>query len=186
MFLILLVGGIHTGTCQNTAYDTIIVKKSIKYEVPEIDTILVSGGLSTLGTDILVGTTFLPYTDRWYPLMDYQLNPQDLSVVSECSKSIERLNQDDYPLFHRAELDSSNLTIEVSIISNCCDHFLGEAEVVGGDTLNLMYHAYGGNCGCNCCFTLQYRFNYWGKEEFPLHHVTINGSMNKAAIVQSP
>jgi aldose 1-epimerase len=38
------------------------------------------------------------------------------------------------------------LTTNVSIVSNCCNNFLGEAEVIGKDTSILVYNSFGGFC----------------------------------------
>ena len=65
--------------------------------------------------------------------------------------------------------------IDVAISANCCYNFLGEAEIIGGDTLNLIYHSYGGFCSCNCCYTLRYTFRVQEWENLELKFVTVNG-----------
>jgi len=69
------------------------------------------------------------------------------------------------------------LTMDVPIIENCCHNFLGEAEVIGSDTLNLVYTSYGNFCSCQCCFTLRYKFETSMELQYgELKHVTINNS----------
>jgi hypothetical protein len=54
--------------------------------------------------------------------------------------------------------NDSILVIKALIDANCSHDFLGEAEVLNGNTLNLIYHGYGGYAQCNCEFELTYTF----------------------------
>lgn len=83
----------------------------------------------------------------------------------------------EYPKFIEVKRDSDTLTIEAQVIANCCHNFLGEAEVVGNDTLNLVYTSYGGFCSCACMFSLRYKFDTTFEADYHiLNRVTINGS----------
>jgi hypothetical protein len=54
--------------------------------------------------------------------------------------------------------NDSTLVIKALIDANCSYDFLGEVEVLNGNTLNLLYHGYGGYAQCNCEFELTYTF----------------------------
>jgi hypothetical protein len=70
----------------------------------------------------------------------------------------------------------STLVITANITANCSHDFLGESEVLHGNTLNLIYHGYGGYAECNCGFQLTYTFelSQESKPE-PIRYVTIDG-----------
>ena len=53
-------------------------------------------------------------------------------------------------------VDDNAMIISVELLSNCCNNFLVEAEVVDGHSLNLIYHEYGGFCSCTCKYILDY------------------------------
>lgn len=74
--------------------------------------------------------------------------------------------------------NDSTLVIKALIDANCGYDFLGEAEFLPGNTLNLIYHGYGGYAECNCEHELTYTFEILkepiGKPE-PIKYVTIHG-----------
>lgn len=72
----------------------------------------------------------------------------------------------------------STLLITANIEANCSYSFLGEIEVVKGNTLNLIYHGYGGFAECMCCFGLTYKIKLARDEDRKfnnLKYVTIDG-----------
>lgn len=72
-------------------------------------------------------------------------------------------------------MGKNQLLIQVRVMANCCHNFLGEAEVLGNDTLHLVYTSYGNFCSCQCCFTLEYVFDTtFEDKDNRLHFVTIN------------
>jgi hypothetical protein len=76
------------------------------------------------------------------------------------------------------QTDDTTLLITANIVSNCSYNFLGEIEVVGGNTLNLIYHGYGGFASCNCCFGLTYKIYLDREGDYKfnkLKYVTIKG-----------
>lgn len=74
------------------------------------------------------------------------------------------------------------ITIELQITANCCYHFLGEIEIIG-NTLNIIYHGYGGHCSCTCCFGLEYELS--ALNPTPIEYMMINGDSNsKTKITQ--
>ncbi len=173
--LIILVLQLTSVYGQTIELDTVFVKRTVGENEFEIDTLFIPGGRST--EQVLAGTTFLPYSDRIIGLLNNGLSPISLEVIQECNNTTDPRTFKDYPKFIEVKRDSNILTIDVSVIANCCHNFLGEAEVVGNDTLNLVYTSYGGFCGCTCCFTLRYTFDTSMEEFYQiLKYVTINGS----------
>jgi hypothetical protein len=177
--LIFLIGFFHLNLSfgQEVENDTIFVKRVVQTESPEIDTILFKDGISLAQPQILIGTTFLPNTNKMIGLLNKGLTPISLEIIEECDKSIHPKSFIDYPKFTTVKRDCNTLTIDVTVIANCCHNFLGEAEIIGDDTLNLIYTSYGGFCSCQCCFTLSYKFNTTMEEYYQiLKKVTINNS----------
>jgi hypothetical protein len=126
-------------------------------------------------TQVLVGTTFLPNSDKMIRLLNHGISPISFEILNECDKSIDPKNYSDYPKFINIKRDSTILTIDVAVIANCCHNFLGEAEVIGNDTLHLVYTSYGGFCSCNCCYTLRYKFDTTIEASYQiLKNITIN------------
>ena len=161
--------------CQSTELDTVFVKRTVGVNEFELDTLFIPSGRSS--KQVLAGTTFLPYSDKMIGLLNNGLSPISLEVVEECDRSVDPRTFDDYPKFLNVWRGKNELTIDVSVVANCCHNFLGEAEVVGSDTLNLVYTAYGGFCSCNCCFTLRYKFNTKMEANYQiLKFVTINSN----------
>ena len=155
--------------------DTVFIKRDLGEKELLIDTLYLPGGRSF--APVLVGTTFLPYSEKMIGLLNNGLSPISLEIVDGCDNSLTKNDFKDYPVFREIRRDSSVLTIEVSVIANCCDYFLGEAEVIGEDTLNLIYTTYGAFCSCSCCFTLRYKLDTSMESYYQiLQHVTINGS----------
>ena len=155
--------------------DTIFIKRVVHTENVEVDTVVIKGGISPAQPQVLIGTTFLPYSDKMVGLLNNGLSPVSFEIIEECDSTTDPRTFKDYPKFIEVKRDSTTLTIDVAIVANCCHNFLGEAEVIGKDTLNLVYTSYGGFCGCTCCFTLRYRFNTTMEENYQiLKYVTIN------------
>ena len=76
------------------------------------------------------------------------------------------------------QLNDSILIITANINANCGYNFLGEIEIIEDNTLNLIYHGYGGYASCNCCFGLTYKLVIFKDEENKfdkLKYVAING-----------
>ena len=162
-------------SAQNSKLDTVFVKKTIGINEFEIDTLFIQGGISS--QQVLAGTTFLPYSDKMIGLLNKGISPISLEIIQECDNNSDPREFNDYPKFRTIKRNSNELIIDVSIIANCCHNFLGEAEVIGNDTLNLIYTSYGGFCSCNCCFTLRFKFNTsMEKYHKTLKYVTINSS----------
>ena len=177
--IVLLIGIVQCNLSysQIVENDTVFVKRIVHTEITEIDTMIIKGGISPAQPEVLIGTTFLPYTSKMIGLLNEGLSPISLELVNDCDNSIGRESFKDYPVFKEIKRDSTVLTIEVSVIANCCHNFLGEAEVAGKDTLNLVYTSYGGFCSCSCCFTLRNKFDTSMEEYYNiLNYVTINGS----------
>lgn len=155
--------------------DTVFVKKTIGDNEFEIDTLYIPRGRSS--QQVLAGTTFLPYSDKIIGLLNKGLSPISLELIQECDNNTDPKTFKDYPKFIEVKRDSITLTVDVSIVANCCHNFLGEAEVVGNDTLNLVYTSFGSFCSFACCFTLRYKFNTTTEAQYHiLKYLTINGS----------
>ncbi|MCH8904088.1 MAG: hypothetical protein IIA45_09270 [Bacteroidetes bacterium] len=158
----------------DTSRDTVFVKRRMSENGFVIDTLFIRGGSST--TQVLAGTTFLPYSNKMIGLLNKGLSPIRLEILQDCDKSVRPENYVNYPEFSDIRRDSNTLTIDVMVVANCCHNFLGEAEVIGQDTLNLVYTSYGDFCSCTCCVTLRYKFNTVMEENYQiLKYVIING-----------
>ncbi len=159
---------------QNKQMDSVFIKKSISEYQFEVDTQLVS---SVSFQNVLVGTTFLPYSEKMISLLNNGLAPIRFSKVDECNKEILPTEFKEYPQYNMIERGKNTLTIEVKVIANCCHNFLGEAEVIEKDILRLSYTSYGGFCSCDCCYTLRYEFDTTMEETYQtLKTVTLNSS----------
>ncbi|WMJ75403.1 hypothetical protein RCC89_19890 [Cytophagaceae bacterium ABcell3] len=166
---------------QNSNLDTVFVKRSVSDSEFEIDTLYIPGGRST--KQVLAGTTFLPYSEKMIKLLNNGLSPINLEILNECDNSGKPDTFNNYPIFNNIIRDKDDLIIDVTVVANCCHNFLGEAEVIGSDTLNLIYTSYGGFCSCDCCFTLRYKFDTSMEEHYQiLKNVTINSSKKTGKI----
>lgn len=175
LILALVIFPLTNAIGQNAEKDTVFVKRTVGVNEFEIDTLYISGGQSS--TQVLVGTMFLPLSDKMIGLLNNGLSSISLEIIQECDNTTDPTTFHEYPKFRSTSRVGNTLTIDVSIIANCCHNFLGEAEVVGKDTLNLVYTSYGGFCSCSCCFTLRYKFDTSMEDMYQvLNHVTINGS----------
>jgi hypothetical protein len=142
---------------------------SLQHQLDSLTLVLRTGNDS-----LLVGTTFLPYSNKMIGLLNKGLEPISLEIIENCDDSWDHESDKDYPKFIASNRTATTLSIDVTIIANCCHNFLGEAEIMG-DTLNLMYTSYGGFCGCECPFTLRYTFDTTLETEYQvLRFVTIN------------
>ena len=163
------------GIMPEANFDTVFVKRRVSKTEYEIDTLLIKSGISS--PQVLAGTMFLPYSDKMIGLLNNGLSPLSFGILKECDETIDPKTFKDYPKYNNIKRDSSALTIDVTVVANCCHNFLGEAEVIGKDTLNLVYTAYGGFCSCSCCFTLRYKFETSMEANYQiLKHITINSS----------
>lgn len=168
---------------QRTELDTVFVKRTVGINEFEIDTLYIPGGRSS--TQVLAGTMFLPSSDKMIWLENNGISPISLEIIQECDNTTDPRTFKEYPKFTSTSRVGNTLTIDVSVIANCCHNFLGEAEVKGNDTLNLVYISYGGFCSCSCCFTLRYKFDTTIEDEYQvLNYVTINGSKTVGRIVK--
>lgn len=179
--VLLCVFGLTAAYGQNTQTDTVFVKRTVGENEFEIDTLLIPGGRSS--QQVLAGTTFLPYSDKMVKLLNQGLSPISLEIIKDCDNTTDPSNFKDFPKFREVKRDADELLIDVSVIANCCHNFLGEAEVVGQDTLNLVYTSYGGFCSCKCAFTLRFRFDTTMEDQHQiLKYITINSSKTAAPI----
>jgi hypothetical protein len=159
---------------QSSDFDTVFVKRTVGIQVYDIDTLFIPGGRST--TQVLAGTTFLPYSDKMIDLLSYGISPISLDILDECNKNINPNSFEEYPKFMSSSRDGDTLTVVVSVMANCCHQFLGEAQV-HRDTLHLLYTSYGGFCSCECCFTLRFRFDMSMEDsQKGVKHVRLNGN----------
>jgi hypothetical protein len=127
---------------KNTIHDTILVEK--KFDEKEIT------GNKLIGTTVLKLSEKNVNTGRMHDLWLENV------TASECMGSME----DPLPtkITSIKQPTDSTLVIKANIDANCSHDFLGEAEVLHGNTLNLIYHGYGGYAQCNCVFELTYTF----------------------------
>lgn len=163
------------GYGQHTEMDTILFKRSIADYAFENDTLFVRG--SWHKEHILAGTMFLPGTDKTMNLLNHGLSPIHLEIINDCDEKVDPKTFKEFPKLNSTYRVGNLLTIDVAVIANCCHAFLGEAEVLGLDTLHLSYTSYGMYCSCQCCFTLRYTFDTAMEHYYhTLKYVSINGS----------
>lgn len=116
-------------------------------------------------------------------LLNQGLFPVSFTIVSDCNNTTEPRTYKNYPTFKISRIAPNRLIIDVDIIANCCSNFLGEAEIIGKDTLNLLYTHYGAYCACSCRYSLRYIFNDFSKDHgFALKYITVNGSIKYGLI----
>ncbi len=137
--------------------DTVFIKQSIDWTADtlqyETDTILFESGMVR---HILAGTTILPSTHNQMNAWGYGLFLQDVTK-SDCQSHGEEVywNKDK---INFVDITDSTLKVDITVYDNCCYDFLCDAAVDSSGVLNLIYHGYGGNCACDCCFGLIYHF----------------------------
>jgi hypothetical protein len=123
-------------------HDTIFVEK--KFDEKEYT------GNKLIGTTVLKSSEKNHNTGFWHGLYLEKL------TSSECQVPME------HPLPTKItsikQPNDTTLVITANITANCSYDFLGEMEVLHGNTLNLIYHGYGGYAECNCDYELTYTF----------------------------
>lgn len=173
----------HAILAQTYPPDTVFVKRTIGVDEYAVDTLFIPGGISS--APVLAGTMFIPYSNRMIRLLNHGIYPKELILLEGCDGGTHPDEFHEFPKFLTTSRVGNELTIDVSVIANCCHSFLGEAEIKGKDTLNLRYISYGDFCACSCCFTLRYTFDTDGEEDFEImNFVTINGSSKFQEIVK--
>jgi hypothetical protein len=181
--LSLLLFSAHVILAQSYPPDTVFVKRTIDADKFAIDTLFIPGGVNS--APVLAGTMFLPYSDKMISLLNHGIYPKKLILLEECNGGTNPDLFHDFPKFLATTRVGNELTIDVSVVANCCHSFLGEAEIKGKDTLNLRYISYGDFCACSCCFTLRYTFDTDGEEDYEImNFVTINGSSEYQELVK--
>lgn len=148
-------------------HDTIFIEKRIEANAKE--------------DRILKGTTLLRASkknmdSRWL----YGINLQEIGV-SECLESMSETPRNTEINLIKQPNDTC-LVISALVDENCSYDFLGEVEIVSGNTINLIYHGYGNYASCNCCFELSYKINLVKDKNYDfskLKFVTINGHAKK-------
>src|SRR5690606_10229210 len=118
-------------------------------------------------------------------LLNHGIGALGLELLGECNSDFDPRQRDKYPILDRIERAGDLLTIDITVMANCCHHFLGEAHVVDGNILDLVYTSYGMHCSCTCCFPLRYTFNTTMESEYGiLEKVMVNG--NRAVMGMIP
>jgi hypothetical protein len=140
---------------QSGGFDTVFIKydtdgfdEKLEYT---IDTFVFESANSR---NILIGTDVLHGTYNQQTLWSYGLYLNDISSTDCQTDRVEGLSN---RINYISETDST-LTVDLTIVSNCCHSFLADTKIDTLSQLNLIYYGYGGICGCNCCFGLQYHF----------------------------
>ena len=124
----------------------------------------------------LIGTTVLKLSEKnVHTGHMYGLWLENLTT-SECDAPKEHPTPTQ--LISLKQPTDSTLVIKALIDANCSHDFLGEAEVLNGNTLNLIYHGYGGYAQCNCEYELTYTFKLSEESSSKpdqIKYVTLNG-----------
>lgn len=124
----------------------------------------------------LVGTTMLPNSSSSYMTYSYGLRLTGFSG-SDCNSHSESEAYGSSKVLDVQRTDST-LIINCQVGENCCYDFLGDVAADDHGVLDLIYHGYGENCACNCCFGLTYTFsfeNLYGEEKKEPTGIMING-----------
>ena len=104
----------------------------------------------------LIGTTVLKLSEKIVTTGHASGLWLENLTTSECGAPMEHPTPTQITSIKQP--NDSTLIIKALIDENCSYDFLGEAEVLNGNTLNLLYHGYGGYAQCNCEFELTYTF----------------------------
>lgn len=129
-------------------HDTVFVEKTIDEHI----------GNKLIGTTVLKSSEKIIHTGYTSGLWLENL------TTSECGAPMEHPTPTQITSIKQP--NDSTLVIKTLIDANCSHDFLGEAEVLPGNILNLIYHGYGSYAQCNCEFELTYTF------EIPKEHIS--------------
>ena len=124
----------------------------------------------------LQGTIKIPWSKNQEFVRDAGLKFLGIES-SECSSKGE-------PVDHIPEEISSikrlgdELRITAKVKGNCCYDFICDVGIIDNQTLNLIYYGYGNICGCNCCYSIIYRFKIEDNEKFDsIGKVVLNSNL---------
>jgi hypothetical protein len=140
------------------------------------DTVFVEKKTDEESVNRLIGTTVLKSSQKIHnTAYETGLWLENLTT-SECGAPMEHPTPTQ--ILSIKQITDSSVVIKALIDANCSYDFLGEAEFLPGNILNLIYHGYGGYAQCNCEFELTYTFEILkdpiSKPE-PIKYVTLNG-----------
>lgn len=136
---------------------------------------------SDMERNILIGTTFLPYSENQMYARAYGLQLKKMEK-SDCQKD-EEFSYKYRDKYNAIVLKDTSLVVDLNIYENCCYDFICDIAIDkmedGSHVLNLIYYGYGVHCACDCCFGLVYHFKlgaYGRKSDFEaVKYVMING-----------
>ncbi|AXT49478.1 hypothetical protein D1818_01075 [Aquimarina sp. BL5] len=161
---------------QERKFDTVIIKRQNYSNDYEVDTLLVQKD-AMRSNQVLVGTMLLKDSRKLSRLSLNGVEALSFKMIDTCDEGREEESSGDetleedilvfnasnrYTKLHenitRIWRKDNLLFIDVQLVSNCCNDFLGEADV-RGDMIQLGYIDYGGNCSCHCTYHLRYEFD---------------------------
>ncbi|MBQ0733787.1 hypothetical protein [Aquimarina celericrescens] len=160
--MIIILGIFYSSSiyAQKIKYDTVFIKRPMYYhDQYETDTIVMPAGTSW-STQVLTGTSLLKNSKKLSSLSLNGVRAISLEMLEPCSEdelSIDNL-YDEHRRIVSLKRENDILTVDVTVVSYCCNHFLGEAYLAT-DTITLSYIDYGENCSCHCLYTLSYKFD---------------------------
>ena len=120
------------------------------------DTIFVEKKSEEKEYNKLIGTTVLKLSEKIVATGHASGLWLENLTTSECGAPMEHPTPTQITSIKQP--NDSTLIIKALIDANCSYDFLGESEVLNGNTLNLLYHGYGGYAQCNCEYELTYTF----------------------------
>lgn len=152
--------------------DTIFIRQDHEYDDTlkyETDTIVFASGMTK---HILIGTAVLPSTRNQLDARTYGLYLNKV-IKSNCKRDADKyLIQDKINAVVQTD---TSLIVDITFSDNCCYDFLCDMSVDSNGTIKILYHGYGTNCACNCCFGLTYFFTIEKDPEYqPIKGVMIN------------
>lgn len=183
IFIVLIISSI--GCSEKNNFETLILENN--YMKSQNDSILrVIDSLTSdnpLSYEIsLKGTRFLPYSSKIIGLINNGLEPVSFSIIEKCE--VKRVDYENYPKLIKVNKTAKKLMIDIEVVANTCHNFLAEAEVIGGDTLNLIFTGYGGFCSWGTC-KLRYIFDITLKKTI-IKYITINDIHPPISIEPTP
>ncbi len=153
-------------------YNTVDYDKPVLYKT---DTLIFDNS-SERERKILIGTTVLPWTSGQMNAKNFGIS--DLkSITSEpCKTSDEEAYRMKDEIISVVETENE-LVVSIKISANCCHSFLGDVDIIDGNTINLITHGYAVWCDCMCCFGLAFHFDIMKKMKnySNLEYIIING-----------
>jgi hypothetical protein len=155
-------------------YNTADYDKPVLYKT---DTLIFDNS-SERERSILIGTTVLPWTNGQMVAKHYGIDFLKKVTLEPCDNGSDKAYTITDKINSVIETDNE-LIVSIEISANCCHSFLGDVDIIDGNTINLITHGYGAWCACMCCFGLTFHFDITKEGTYldykNLEYIIING-----------